>query len=199
MRPGTLPPMKGFMLAWLLMLGAPALALEPPPPALPKAAVGTIEYAFTPEDAADEMIVRAIDKARRQILVQTFSFTHRKIAAALITARRRGVDVQIIADAGQTEKIRTSVIGDLAAGGVPVFLDDRHDSAHNKVMVVDAGAVDTALITGSYNFTHAAQFKNAENVLVIHGNPALSEAYRDNWKRHRNHARFYRPAPGKVR
>lgn len=175
-----------------LMLAASAFALEPPA-ALP-GATGTIEYAFTPEDAADDMIVRTIEKARRQILVQTFSFTHRKIASALVAAKRRGVDVQIIADAGQAGKIRTSVIGALAADGVPVFLDDRHDSAHNKVMVIDAGAVDTALITGSYNFTHAAQFKNAENVLVIHGNAALSEAYRDNWKRHRNHARYYRAA-----
>lgn len=190
--------MKSFLLAWLLILTSPALALEPPA-ALPSAAVGTIEYAFTPEDAADDMIVRAIEKARRQILVQTFSFTHRKIASALIAAKRRGVDVQIVADAGQTDKIRTSVIGDLASGGVPVFLDDGHDSAHNKVMVIDAGAVDTALITGSYNFTHAAQFKNAENVLVIHGNATLSAAYRDNWKRHRNHARYYRPASGKAR
>lgn len=155
---------------------------------------GLIEYAFTPEDTADELIIKSIKKARRQILVQAFSFTHRRIGYALIEAKRRGVDVQILADASQVEKIRTSLIKDLAAAGLPVFLDGAHDSAHNKVMVIDAGAAATSLITGSYNFTHAAQFKNAENVLVIHGNAALSDAYRDNWKRHRSHARLYRPA-----
>lgn len=149
---------------------------------------GLIEYAFTPGGAADVLIIKAIGNARRQILVQAFSFTHRKIASALIAAKRRGVDVQIIADGGQTETIRTSVIGDIANAGVPVFLDREHDSAHNKIMVIDVGRGDTALITGSYNFTHAAQFKNAENVLVIHGNAALSDAYRDNWQRHRAHS-----------
>jgi phosphatidylserine/phosphatidylglycerophosphate/cardiolipin synthase-like enzyme len=35
--------------------------------------------------------------------------------------------------------------------------------AHNKVMVID----DNTVITGSFNFTAAAQRSNAENLLVI--------------------------------
>jgi phosphatidylserine/phosphatidylglycerophosphate/cardiolipin synthase-like enzyme len=61
-------------------------------------ATGTIEYAFTPRDDAAGLIVRTIDTARSQVLVQAFSFTHRDIADALIRAHRRGLDVQIIAD-----------------------------------------------------------------------------------------------------
>lgn len=197
--------MRRSTFASLTLLGSlltpvAAGALQPAPKAeSATTSAGLIEYAFTPGDAADELIVKTIRNARRQILVQAFSFTHRRIANALIAANRRGVDVQIVADAGQTDKIRTSLIRDLAAAGLPVFLDSAHDSAHDKVMVIDAGGSETCLITGSYNFTHAAQFKNAENVLVIHGRAALSDAYRDNWKRHRDHARFYRPAAGNVR
>ncbi|MBA2351153.1 MAG: phospholipase D family protein [Pseudomonadota bacterium] len=194
------PLLAALILLNSLLTPLTAGALQPAPDADPRiTSAGLIEYAFTPGDAADELIIKAIRNARRQILVQAFSFTHRRIANALIAAKRRGVDVQILADAGQVDKIRTSVIKDLAAAGLPVFLDSAHDSAHDKVMVIDAGGSETCLITGSYNFTHAAQFKNAENVLVIHGRAVLSDAYRDNWKRHRNHARFYRPASDKVR
>lgn len=177
----------------LFAAGALLSSLASPAPAFETslAATGTIQVAFTPGDDADKLIIGAVNKAKQQILVQAFSFTHKKIAQALIAARRRGVDVQLIADSAQTEKIPTSVIGDIAAGGIPVFLDAEHESSHNKVMVIDARSAEVTLITGSYNFTHAAQFKNAENLLVIRGNAALAEAYFNNWKRHREHAQSY--------
>jgi phosphatidylserine/phosphatidylglycerophosphate/cardiolipin synthase-like enzyme len=51
-------------------------------------------------------------------------------------------------------------------------------------MVLDAGTTDAAVITGSYNWTHAAQNKNAENVLVLRQNPDVANAYAANWSRH---------------
>ena len=48
----------------------------------------------------------------------------------------------------------------LANQGVPVVIDANHAIAHNKVMVIDGETV----LTGSFNFTKAAQEKNAENL-----------------------------------
>ena len=45
---------------------------------------------------------------------------------------------------------------------------DRHAIAHNKIMIIDQATI----ITGSFNFTKAAEEKNAENMLVIKSNPA---------------------------
>jgi len=158
---------------------------------------GTIEYAFTPGDDAAGLIVRAIDGARSQILVQAFSFTHTGIAGALIRAERRGLDVQVIADPEQIDLIDHNVIPQLAEAGIPVFTDAEHAAAHNKVMVIDAGTNAPALITGSFNFTHAAQFRNAENLLVLRGNHELTRAYLDNWKRHLKHSTRLHGATGK--
>ncbi|MEW5891563.1 MAG: phospholipase D family protein [Pseudomonadota bacterium] len=169
-------------------LGLPALAGEP----LSLSAQGQIQVAFTPGDDAGALIVGAIRQARRQILVQAFSFTHEAIAEALIAARRRGVDVQVLADPEQAETVKTSRIDQLVAGGVPVYLDGQHAAAHNKVMVIDAGQATATVITGSFNFTHAAQYRNAENVLLLRGNPLLAEAYAANWRRHRTHSLPYR-------
>jgi len=159
--------------------------------------IGTIEYAFTPGDDAARLIVRAIDGARFQILVQAFSFTHIEIAGALIRAERRGVDVKVIADAEQIDLIDHNVIPQLVEAGIPVFTDAEHAAAHNKVMVIDAGTKAPALITGSFNFTHAAQFRNAENVLVFRGNHELTLAYLDNWMRHLRHSTRFRRGNGK--
>jgi phosphatidylserine/phosphatidylglycerophosphate/cardiolipin synthase-like enzyme len=152
------------------------------PPVLP--AQGTVQVAFTPWDNAEGVIVDCIRRARNQILVQAFSFTSRALANALIAARRRGVDVRVMADREQTFSGEASRIPDLAQAGIPVALEVRYQSAHNKVMIIDAALADSAVITGSYNWTHAAQSKNAENVLILRHNPEITNAYAANWRRH---------------
>jgi phosphatidylserine/phosphatidylglycerophosphate/cardiolipin synthase-like enzyme len=167
----------------------PALPGSQTPPALP--ARGTVQLAFTPWDNAEAMIVEAIRGAKQQILVQAFSFTSRALASALIAAKRRGLEVQVLADREQAYSGESSRIPELANAGIAVTLDVRYQSAHNKVMIIDAGAADAAVITGSYNWTYAAQYKNAENVLILRGNPDIVSAYAANWRRHRADALPY--------
>lgn len=152
-------------------------------------ATGTIELAFTPEDNAIHLVTQSIKRARKIILVQAFSFTSNEIAFALVEAKRRGVDVRVIADAEQTAKLENSRIPLLARAGIPVWLDEQHVAAHNKIMVMDPEGPEPTVVTGSMNFTYAGQFKNAENVLVLRGNGRLARAYAANWHRHRDHSR----------
>lgn len=190
----TRPVRRFGLLLLLLVLAQPARGFDASD-IVP--GTGTIEYAFTPGDDAAGLIVRAIDGARFQVLVQAFSFTHAEIAGALIRAERRGVDVKVIADPEQIDLIDHNVIPRLARAGIPVFTDAEHAAAHNKVMVMDAGAKAPILITGSFNFTHAAQFRNAENLLVFRGNHELTRAYLDNWMRHLKHSTRFRLGNGK--
>lgn len=154
-------------------------------------AAGTIQFAFTPGDDAAGLIIGALNQARSEVLVQAYSFTHQKIADALLAAARRGVSVRIIADRSQIKRMERGLIPYLAASGLEVYVDAKHDAAHNKLMIIDASEELPIIITGSYNFTHAAQSRNAENVLVLRGNEGLSRAYRDNWNRHFTHSYPY--------
>ncbi|MBZ0091830.1 MAG: phospholipase D family protein [Sulfuricellaceae bacterium] len=182
-----------FLAAWLAI--TPATAFQSPWLGKGKtlAATGTVQLAFSPEDDATGLIVRAIGEARQQILVQAFSFTSRDIAAALLAAKRRGIDVRLIADREQMEKTDRGKVREMAAGGIPTLIDASHAAAHNKVMVIDARTPGATVVTGSFNFTYAAQTKNAENVLILRGNLPLADAYRANWRHHRDHAFPYRP------
>lgn len=146
-------------------------------------AIGTIELGFTPSDPIDSMISEAIRGAEREVVVHAFTFTSRKIAAALIAARRRGVHVAVLADREQAAQTPHNVLPDLVAGGVDVRLDGNFAAAHNKVIVIDAALPVATTITGSYNFTVAAQRRNAENVIILRANPPVAHAYRENWER----------------
>ena len=146
-------------------------------------ATGNVEIAFTPGDAADNLIIAAIDRAQSEILVHAYTFTHRRIAQALVSAKRRGVSVSVLADREQARAVPQNVLPQLVAGGVDVWLDGNFVAAHNKVIVIDAGLPRATTITGSYNFTFAAQRNNAENIVVLHDNEPVARAYRDNWRR----------------
>ena len=130
-------------------------------------------------------MVDALDAAKHSVRVQAYSFTSAPIAKALVEAKRRGLDVEIVLDKSQrTEKYSSADF--VAHAGIPTFIDSAHAIAHNKVMVIDSEIV----LTGSFNFTKAAEDRNAENLLVIHDR-SLAEKYRQNWEVHRAHSEAY--------
>lgn len=91
--------------------------------------------------------------------------------------------VEVILDKSQRTQ-RYSSTTFLTNAGIPVWIDSKHAIAHNKVIVIDRATV----ITGSFNFTKAAEDKNAENLLVIKGNPKIVAAYVDNYRSHKGHS-----------
>jgi phosphatidylserine/phosphatidylglycerophosphate/cardiolipin synthase-like enzyme len=158
----------------------------------PLAAQGTLQAAFSPWDNVETLITETIDGARKQVLVQAYLLTSKKIAATLIAAKRRGVDVRVLADAKQHLNVGSSRLPELAAAGVAIWLETTYENAHNKIIVIDPDTPEAAVITGSFNFTWTAQQKNAENVLVARNNPSLASRYALNWKRHQQSATPYK-------
>ena len=146
----------------------------------------TAEVYFSPQGGCTEAIVSALNQATDQILVQAYSFTSKPIAEALVKAFKRGVKVQVILDkSNRTEKY--SAADFLIHSGIPTKIDAEHAIAHNKVMILDSSTV----LTGSFNFTKAAEEHNAENLLVIHSTE-LAKQYENNWKQHEAHSAVYR-------
>lgn len=176
--------------ALLTVLAALWLAL-PAAARAPIAAVGSVEYAFTPWDDAEGAILQALQGARHAIYIQAYLLTSRTLARALIAAKQRGIAVEVLADREMVAKGENSQIPQLAAAGIPVWLEVRYAAAHNKILLIDPREAKSTVITGSYNFTYSAQARNAENLLILRDNPALARAYLDNWRRHQNEALPY--------
>jgi phosphatidylserine/phosphatidylglycerophosphate/cardiolipin synthase-like enzyme len=154
-----------------------------PPDSIPQG----VQVYFSPNGGATEAVVNALDHATNAVLVQAYSFTSAPIAKALVDARRRGVDARAILDKSQrTEKYSEADF--LAHNSIPTWMDAEHAIAHNKVIIIDGYLV----LTGSFNFTKAAEEHNAENLLVIN-DPVLAKQYTDNWWVHQRHSQSYDP------
>jgi phosphatidylserine/phosphatidylglycerophosphate/cardiolipin synthase-like enzyme len=145
-----------------------------------------VEVYFSPQGGCTEAVVKELDVAKESVLVQAYSFTSAPIAKALVAAHKRGVRVEVILDESQqTEKY--SDVDFLHNMGIPTRIDAKHAIAHNKIIIIDGQVV----ITGSFNFTKAAEEHNAENLLVIH-DKALAETYNANWQAHAGHSEPYK-------
>lgn len=140
---------------------------------------------FSPHDGATGAIIKEIASAKSEILVQAYSFTSAPIAKALLDAHKRRIRVEAILDKSQSKDRYTSATF-LSNSGIPVYIDSDHAIAHNKIMVIDREVV----ITGSFNFTRAAEEKNAENLLIIRSRE-LAAKYIENWNSHKKHSQGY--------
>ncbi len=146
-----------------------------------------IDVLFSPDGGCQARIVEEIGKAKKYVRVQAYFFTSKPIAEALIEAHGRGVECEVIADASQ-EKMTYGRLPVLRQAGVTVLIDAEHKTANNKIILID----NRTIITGSYNYTKAAEEKNAENVLIIKRHKALFKKYLANYEKHKSHARPFR-------
>ncbi len=148
---------------------------------------GSVQVCFSPKGGATEAVVRELNGARKTVRVQAYSFTSQPIAKALVEAKKRGVDVEIVVDKSQRTERYTEA--DFTANqGIPTYIDSKHAIAHNKIVLIDGETI----LTGSFNFTKAAEENNAENLLILKGFPDLVRQYERNYERHKGHAEVYR-------
>ena len=143
------------------------------------------QVSFSPTGGCTTAVVNELSNAKSNVLVQAYSFTSAPIAKALVNAHQRGVTVQVILDKSQrTEKYSEADF--IVHAGIRTLIDPVHAIAHNKIMIIDGQVV----ITGSFNFTKAAEEHNAENLLIIR-NVELAKRYMENWHVHEGHSEKY--------
>lgn len=152
-----------------------------------------ISVFFSPGGGCTQAIVAEIGQARKTVQVQAYSFTSAPIAKALLDAHKRGVAVTAVLDKSQrTEKYSSATF--LHNQGVPVFIDAKHAIAHNKIILIDGRTI----ITGSFNFSKAAEESNAENLLILRDKNELVAAYERNFQIHLQHAEKYEGKVGEA-
>jgi len=121
--------------------------------------------------------VEKIKEAKQSIYIQAYGFTSKKIIDALIEAKNRGVEIEIILDRSNFHKKKQNIIRLLESNQITIYQDKVAGIAHNKVMIIDSKKV----ITGSFNFTENADKNNAENVIIL-DDINVANKYYQNWK-----------------
>ena len=165
------------------LLAATPFAQAADPPACPDPArPSKPEIAFGPEGGAEALVLKAIASARASLRLGAYAFSSPAIVKALVAARQRGVDVQVVVDRKHNvdtdpKRIGRDALAALAAAGIPARINGEFRLHHDKFVVADRCHVQT----GSYNYAESAN-RNSENVLVLWNDRESAAAYLAHWE-----------------
>ena len=138
-----------------------------------------VESYFSPSDNTNQRLIDAIGTADNDLYVETMLITRSDLSGAILDAYDRGANVHVITNA---EPDNTTYVNDALLNGLPAgkFVFDTQQSGilHHKLAIIDAYKKDSdpQVITGSHNWSNAANAVNDENTLIIH-NPDIANQY----------------------
>ena len=126
---------------------------------------------FSPNGGCEKAIIDEITKAQTSIHIAMFCFTNGRIARTLAQACARGIDVKVVMDQERAldlyskEKFlkNKGVRVKLKRGPRPNDTGREEGLMHHKFAIIDGRVV----ISGSYNWTNAAEKWNYENLLIL--------------------------------
>ena len=136
------------------------------------------EVFFCPEEGCALQLILKINASEKSIDIAIYSFTHDKIADALIEAKQRGVNIRILMEAQQAGSEYSDDERLSEAGIETKFMGNPLGIMHNKFMIIDSEIVST----GSFNYSENADLRNNENLVFLH-NPAIIKRFESEFQR----------------
>jgi phosphatidylserine/phosphatidylglycerophosphate/cardiolipin synthase-like enzyme/DNA/RNA endonuclease YhcR with UshA esterase domain len=131
-----------------------------------------MELYFSPSDKTTSKINAALNAATSSISICMYTFTRDDLAATLIAQKNAGKKVRVVMD-NNTDS--GNEFATLQNAGVDVLLKNLSPSPssallHHKYAVIDADkpSPNNVVLTGSHNWSSAAETQNDENELIVH-------------------------------
>ncbi len=166
-------------------------AYAPPPITRSRNAIytteGPIAY-FSKKDDIAACLINQINNAKNKIYAAVCFFTQESIANALIAAKSRGVNIDIIVD----QKTKQLLLTKLTQNGIIIRVFNNTTSTsimHNKFALFDNDKV----WTGSFNWTYNGNATNYENAVII-TNQNLWVQFREEFEKIKAQTHLFQPS-----
>jgi phosphatidylserine/phosphatidylglycerophosphate/cardiolipin synthase-like enzyme len=134
---------------------------------------------FSQTDNIPALLIDLISKEQKSIKAAYYSFTLESIAEALIEAKNRGVNVEIIIDSSNIEN-KSKAIDKLIKNQLTFYVyysnsKEFKSLMHHKFMIFQEQIElpDGGVITGSFNCSKAAAERHWENIVVLEGKDVM--------------------------
>jgi phosphatidylserine/phosphatidylglycerophosphate/cardiolipin synthase-like enzyme len=144
-----------------------------------------IECYFSPTDGVNSKIVQYINTTNNDLSIATMLITRTEMSDAIAARKTAGAAVNVLTNAEGNNAVAVNSTLSAALGTHYVFDDVLAGIMHNKYMIVDqaAPASDPVVLTGSHNWSAAADNDNDENTLIVH-DATIANIYYQNFVKH---------------
>lgn len=143
-----------------------------------------VECYFSPSDQTNSRILKAINEANDDLLVNTMLITKSDLANEIITKHNEGSNVAVLVNTESQSStfntMRNSLSGRLGEyTGVTGIL-------HHKTMLANAiSNLNPYVLTGSHNWSASAEERNDENTLVIYNESIVNQFFQEYMARYK--------------
>jgi phosphatidylserine/phosphatidylglycerophosphate/cardiolipin synthase-like enzyme len=129
-----------------------------------------VELYFSPSDGTNSQILNAINSADSELYFGVYTFTNNTDATAIASKIAAGKTVKGIMDDFSKTYTPYATLSPVSVMGANLKIPPSNAVYHNKMMVVDPQypSSDPLVLTGSHNWSKAADTQNDENTLIIH-------------------------------
>lgn len=137
------------------------------------------EVYFSPSDNTTTNIVNAIKTADYEIDFGLLVFTNNQLAWAIEDQYNLGVEVNGIIEQVNTQESEYEYLTELGAN--VLSHQEVDDIFHHKYCIIDHANVDSdpTVVTGSHNWSGAAETNNDENTIIIHDASITNQFYQE--------------------
>ncbi|MCZ7557994.1 MAG: phospholipase D-like domain-containing protein [Bacteroidia bacterium] len=146
-----------------------------------------VELYFSPSDNVSSRIVREVQRATSSVLFALLTFTRDDIARAMLGRHNAAVAVRGVMDNSTDQGSRYDY---LLGNGMDVWLKKGlRGMLHHKYLLVNAGDRTpgaASVLTGSHNWSNAAEFSNNENTLILRDADIAVQYLQEWYKRYRD-------------
>ncbi|HEV8051770.1 MAG TPA: phosphatidylserine/phosphatidylglycerophosphate/cardiolipin synthase family protein [Parachlamydiaceae bacterium] len=124
-----------------------------------------IELWFLPDNLkAVQRLKSLIYSAKKTVRVAMFTWTRTDLAYAIIDAKKRGINAEVVIDRYSAKGASAKIVKLLKDNQINVTLSTGAPLLHHKFLYID----NTVLVNGSANWTKAAFTQNDDCFIVIH-------------------------------
>ena len=140
-----------------------------------------VECYFSPSDGVNQQIIHALESANNSVDIATMLITRTDIAETIRSLSEAGVVFHVITDNEADDAATVNSILSDALGSNYIFDDTAPYILHQKYALVDplSPGSDPLVLTGSHNWSTAANEDNDENTLIVHDAEITNQYYQN--------------------
>ena len=137
-----------------------------------------VDIYFSPDDHVLNTLYNLVSDAEESIYFLAFSFTSNELGQIVREKAEAGLDVKGVMDDEQIASNTGTEFDPFRQAGLDVLIDGIDGLMHHKVFIID----EKIVVTGSYNFSKAAEEKNDENIIIMY-NEKIAEQFIQEFQR----------------
>lgn len=129
-------------------------------------------YSTQIDGNSDEILIKEINKAQKNLDIAIYSITKENIANAILDAKKRGIDIKVITDSENSKsKAQKEFLDKFKQSGIPIKINTPTGLTRLNFAIID----NSETLGGCYSYQEEITNNNDENLIIMKKTDVVNE------------------------